>query len=632
MKLLHLEDHPRDASLVRDLLEPEWPDLDITVVTHREGFLSALTAHDYDVILSDFKLPGFNGWDALKLAREHRPDIPFIFLSGTVGEDAAVEIVRAGAADYLLKDRMQRLPLAIRRALKDRDELQQRRQAGERIREQAELLDKARDAIVVTDLAHLVRFWNQGAERIFGWSSHEVIGRKITEFFGAALRPTYAAMAERLAETDEWRGELTLGNKGNRPLLADVRVSVIRDADGQPKSQLNIITDITERKKLEAQFFHAQRMESLGMLAAGIAHDLNNALAPMLMAGELLRSRMTDPQDQQLLTMLGQSAERSAGLVRQILSFAGGRSDLRVLIQPKHLLREILDLMRDTFPKSIQLEHEIPNGLWTVRGNLVQIHQILLNLCINARDAMPQGGVLRLLARNQTLTDQTMTTVPEATPGSYVVLEVADNGTGIPPDVLAHIWEPFFTTKAEGKGTGLGLSTVRGIAANHGGFATVETAVGSGTTFRVFLPATTEPAAETRSTGSNDPLHAQGNGELILVVDDEASIRESVSAVLRQHGYRTLVIPDAIHALSQYVTRLREASLVISDLDMPGLNGIAFSQALFHLNPSVRILLTSGGADESTLHQITIMARVGFLAKPFTPETLLKKIRESLLN
>jgi two-component system, cell cycle sensor histidine kinase and response regulator CckA len=631
MKILHLEDNPHDAALVYDILVREWPGTELKVVDNRDAFIAALNEPDLDVILSDFRLPGFTGREALAMVRERRPGVPFIFLSGTIGEDTAVESVRGGAADYLLKDRLQRLPMALRRALDDRDQRQHRHQAEDRLREQAELLDKVQDGIIVTDFDHRVIYWSRGAERLVGWSFEEVANRNFVDLAGLAAARAIKEMVKQLEARGEWRGEISLLDKQRNSQLVEMRVTTIRDENGAPKSWLTIITDISERKRLEEQLLRAQRLESLGMLAAGIAHDLNNALAPMLMAGGLLRARVHDPSDLRLVTLLEQSAERGAAMVKQIVSFAGGRDRQRVLLQVKHVVRDVLQLLQDTFPKSIRIEHDLPNSIWAVRGDPTQLHQVLLNLCINARDAMPHGGTLNLIVRNEVVSADTAHALPGATPGRFVLIEVRDSGSGIPAELIEQIWQPFFTTKSEGKGTGLGLSTVRGIVANHGGFLAVESASGRGATFRVYLPAEADATdAPTSSSAGAQPAR-RSTGELVLVVDDQATVRESINAVLTQFGYRLLTAADGIEVLSKFADRMRDVALVITDLDMPGLNGVALSQAILHLNPAVRILFISGTGEIVAAKRVKTGANSAFLAKPFTPTALLAKV-DSLLD
>ncbi len=623
MIVLHLEDNLRDADLVAAQLASDWPDAKITLVSHRAAYLEALASGTFDIILSDFRLPDINGRDALALARAQRPGTPFVFLSGTVGEEVAVEIVRAGAADYLLKDRMQRLGHALRRALQDAEARRLHHEAEERIREQGELLNEARDGIVVTDMDNRIIFWNKGAVRILGWSAEEALGKVSVELLGAEIEPQSKESGHQV----EWHREIGLVNKLGSRLTVEVRMTLVRDGSGQPKSRLKIITDITEKKKLEEQFLRAQRLESLGMLAAGIAHDLNNVLAPVLMGAPLLRARATHPTDVRLLGSIEESAARGAGLVRQILSFAHGSSGTKTLIQVKHLLRDVTGLLAQTFPKSITLDEHVGPGLWTVLGNPTQVHQVLLNLCVNARDAMPEGGRLRISAANRDIDAAAAEFLPGAIPGPYLELEVSDTGAGIPPEILSRIWDPFFTTKGEGKGTGLGLATVRGIVSNHGGFLTVNSTVGRGTTFRVFLPASSESAGNDQRGGSTHPFFALGKGELVLAVDDEAPVRELLKEFLTRQGYRVLTAENGLGAIAVFAPRMVEIALVITDLSMPEMGGADLARTLPLLNPAVKILFMSGGAigpDGAPPPGTPI------LKKPFSGDELLKAVQATL--
>ena len=504
-----------------------------------------------------------------------------------------------------------------------------RRHAAElQIREQADLLNHAYDAIIVTDLESRVIFWNRGAEKLYGWTAAEAMGQISPALFGpenvAELTGPFAAVAK----TGEWRGELHLHDRSGRSIVVKSNFTRILDDQGRPKARLGISSDITANRQLEEQFFRAQRLESIGLLAAGIAHDLNNVLAPILMGAPMLRLRTKDPMDIKLLGSMEKSAERGASLVRQILGFAHGVGGSPQPVQMKHLARDIIAVIEETFPKTITFEHNLPPDLWVISANPTQMHQVLLNLCVNARDAMPNGGTLRLEVRNAVL-DEPAATMKGAQPGSYLVLEVGDTGTGIAPDILEHIWEPFFTTKAANQGTGLGLSTVRGIVEKHSGFITVKTAVGKGTTFQVYLP-----ASET-VTGAltNSPLPSvqRGHGELILIVDDEADIREVVSATLISHGYRVLVAADGLEAVALFAPRSTEIKLVITDLHMPGLEGGTLAIVLRRLDPGVRLLAMSGlSAGRSRNAPLPGIFQDAFMMKPFTIETLLKTVHRQL--
>jgi PAS domain S-box-containing protein len=393
---------------------------------------------------------------------------------------------------------------------------------------------------------------------------------------------------------------------------------------GKPAAQV-ILHDLTERLKLEEQFRQAQRLESLGMLAAGIAHDLNNVLAPILMGAPLLRETSSNAWDRDLLTDIEKSALRGTSLVRQILGFAQGMGGEPQTIQATYLMADIVDVLRRTFPKNIGIEQRVPKDIWPIKANPTQIHQVLLNLAVNARDAMPQGGQLRLRAENCELDEATVGAFQGARPGRWMVLQVEDTGTGIPADVLARMWEPFFTTKPADKGTGLGLSTVRGIVETHGGFITVQTAPGHGTTFRAYFP----PAEGAPSVEPSVPLAPRGDGELILVADDVASIRNLADTILSRHGYRVLSAVDGTDALTQFM-RIEKISLVITDLDMPNLAGSTLVEIVRRLNPAVKVIAMSGIA-AAPAEVLRLEARPdAFLLKPFTAQEILSLAHEVL--
>jgi len=331
-------------------------------------------------------------------------------------------------------------------------------------------------------------FWNMGAERMYGWTRQEVLGRKMDELLYTQPKELKEAYRVTLSQGD-WHGELQHFTKDGDELMIESRWTLIRDNEGLAKSVLAINTDITEKKMIEAQFMRAQRMESIGTLAGGIAHDLNNILAPIMMSIELLKETSTDPMSANILKTIEVSAKRGADIVRQVLSFARGLEGERIEVQLKHLLNEVQSIIKDTFPKDIRLEFSIPNDIWTILGDPTQVHQILLNLCVNARDAMPNGGSLSVNVENCVLDEHYAAMNLQAKAGRYVQISVADTGTGIPPTLLEKIFEPFFTTKPINKGTGLGLSTVMAIVKSHGGLINVYSEPNKGTTFKVYLPA-----------------------------------------------------------------------------------------------------------------------------------------------
>jgi PAS domain S-box-containing protein len=400
--------------------------------------------------------------------------------------------------------------------------------------------------------------------------------------------------------------------------------------DGSIDAIQGAMQDITEQKTLELQFLRSQRLESVGILAGGIAHDLNNVLAPILMSIDLLRMDETDPERLAILAGVESSAQRGADMVRQVLTFARGAEGRRISVQVRHIVREVEKIVRDTFPKNIMLRTDVPGELWPVTGDPTQLHQVMVNLAVNARDAMPCGGTLSVALREVMVTEQEAALESRAKPGAYVVLEVADTGTGIPAQVMERIFDPFFTTKETGKGTGLGLSTSASIVKSHDGFMAVESTVGKGSTFRVFLPADTEAI-----TGPRDaiaPTAKRGLGELILVVDDEPAVRVITKRALERLGYRVLTAGDGAEAISQFAAHRDEVALVITDMMMPVMDGSTLIEMLVRMEHSVRIVAVSGVV--SALREVEEQAGRdnvrGFLQKPYSTDILLASIREAL--
>jgi PAS domain S-box-containing protein len=373
-------------------------------------------------------------------------------------------------------------------------DITEQKKADETLREQAALLDKAQDAILVRDLRNTIRFWNKSAERLYGWTANEAIGRAVV---GLLYHDPAAMLAatETVITKGEWVGEIEQWTKDGRPLMVEGRWTLVRDDLGRPKTILAINTDITQRKKLEQQFLRSQRMESVGTLAGGIAHDLNNVLTPIMMAIELLKMEETNPKRLNVLTTIESSAKRGADMVRQVLSFARGVEGQKLEVHVVLLISEIEDIIRETFLKNIHIISNLPGDLWVVDGDSTQLQQVLLNLCVNARDAMPDGGTLTISASNQILDEGFVSLNLDSKVGPYVVIQVEDSGIGMSQEVMNRIFDPFFTTKDLGKGTGLGLSTTQAIIKSHGGFIRVYSEVGHGSKFWVYLPARAETAS-----------------------------------------------------------------------------------------------------------------------------------------
>ncbi|MDR3403517.1 MAG: PAS domain S-box protein [Chthoniobacter sp.] len=509
------------------------------------------------------------------------------------------------------------------------EDVTERRQAEERVREQAAMLDLAHDAIIVRGFNdHKISFWNRGAESLYGWMASETAGRDVGEqIYVDPAGPD--EIRDALLTKDEWRGETRHKTRSGKQLTVNTRATLVRDAEGVPKSVLTINTDITGQKELEARFLRAQRMESIGTLASGVAHDLNNILSPIMMSVPLLRRDLPGEAREDIISSIELCAERGAQIVKQVLTFGRGLEGERRPMQIASVIQEIMKILYETFPKDVQIDTDLSADLWLVVGDATQLHQVVLNLSVNARDAMPLGGKLKLRARNVMLDESFTSMLPGATPGPNVLLEVEDSGGGIPPEIVERIFDPFFTTKGIGKGTGLGLSTVIGIVKSHGGHIGVKSEVGVGTTFQVYLPAAAgdSPAAHASQSSAEIPI---GHGECILVVDDEEHVRRSVRFALEVHGYTVMEAFDGTDALAIFAQNTDQIALVLTDLMMPYMDGVALVHALRRIKPEIPIIASTGLGRKRQLAELERMNIQAMLTKPYGNDVLLNSVHAAL--
>ncbi len=750
LRALLVEDSADDAKLLlRELKRSGF------TVTHQRvdtavALREALRSQVWDIVLSDWTMPGFNGLEALAIVRASGLDRPFILVSGTIGEDIAVDAMRAGANDYFLKSQLTRLGPAVNRELREatsrqarrasdeqvrllshavlqapvtiiitdtagrieytnpkftqltgytfeemrgqqtnllksgltppvvyaelwqtitagrewRGELQNRKKdgalfwelasispirdgagkithflaakldisenkvAGKRIFEQGELLNAANETIVVVDLENRISFWNHGAERLLGWTAGEMLGKPLNDVFALGGVASGAPVHPAIATVGDWRGEIHGYKRSGDPVVLETSITALRDEAGQPTGRLSICTDITKKVKFAEQFLRTQRLEAIGALSSGIAHDLNNILAPILLLAPMLRDKLADPNDAELLEMVERSAQRGATIVRQLLTFGRGIEGERVPVAVQHLLREMLGIMRETFPRDITIAPDVAADLLPVMADATQIHQVLMNLCVNARDAMSAGGRLTLTARNLRLSEQAAALLPLAKAGCYVVLTVGDTGHGIAPEFVGRIFEPFFTTKEIGGGTGLGLSTVLGIVKSHGGFVTFDSKVGHGTEFNVYLPAIINPDASVPPTAVAET--PGGQNELVLVVDDEVSIRTTLCSVLESRGYRVLTAANGKEALEILHGHCAEIRLVLTDLMMPVMGGLALIRKALVLEPGLKFVAMTGLGDTERRAELASLGVVEIVMKPCGPQEILAALGRQL--
>jgi PAS domain S-box-containing protein len=637
LRILILEDVPTDTELVEYELRKAEISFSSKRVETREDFIKALEEYAPDLILSDHTLPSFDGMEALKIAKEKSPDVPFIFVTGSLGEEGAIETLKSGATDYVLKDNLSRLAPSVRRALREAEERREHKRALEALKDSQALLagivDSAMDAIISLDSQQRIVHFNRAAEKMFGYSSSDIIGQPVDILIPERFRNAHREHIKTFGDYDVTNR--TMGSTGGISGLRSngeefpIEASISQvEALGQ-KIFTVILRDVTDRKKLEAQFLRAQRMESIGTLAGGIAHDLNNVLQPIMMALQLLRNTYKDEKSQVWIDTLESSATRGANLVKQVLSFARGVEVERTIIQTRYVIAEAGKIAKETFPKNIEIKTDIPKDLWTIQGDVTQLHQVLMNILVNARDAMTNGGILSISGENFYVDENYAQVHMDAKVGPHVVITVSDTGIGIPPELRDKIFEPFFTTKELEEGTGLGLSTAYGIVKGHGGFINVYSEIGKGTRFKVHLP-----AAETNETKKIGEKQIDdillGHGELILIVDDEPSVQEIARVTLETYGYRVMTGTDGAEAIALYAQHLPDIKAVVLDMMMPIMDGPSCIRALRKVDPDARIIAVSGLKEHGRFGDVDSTDVHAFLSKPFTAEVLLRTLRKVL--
>ena len=500
-----------------------------------------------------------------------------------------------------------------------------RKMSEEKIKEQAALLDKTTDAILVQDSKNQIVYCNCGAESLFERAFSELSNRPLDEFiYGEDLLEYGKAMAI-LKDKGEWSGEVRIQMHAGMVKTTHSRWTLMKHEKRIGNSILTLFTDITDKKQLEQQLYRTQRMDSLGTLAGGVAHDLNNILAPILMGAQILKMKFPDEDTQRMVDTIETSAKRGAQLVKQILTFARGIESEFSLIQAKFVIKEVKGMVEDTFPKNIEFVAEIPNDLWPIVGDITQLAQVFLNLCVNARDAMPKGGSLKITAENVEFDKSFVAMYEKACLGKYVAIAVEDSGEGMPSEVVDKIFEPFFTTKPLGKGTGLGLSTCIGIIQSHNGFIDVQSKPGQGTTFKVFIPAESSDEGALTTETVDCP---KGNGEYILVVDDEVSICEISKETLEAYDYHVLTAVNGAEATALFARYSNDVSVVVTDMKMPIMDGVATIYAIKQLNPKIKVIAMSGVASgKKGLDRVKDEINA-YLEKPFTTPILLKTIHD----
>ena len=586
----------------------------------------ALDQQEWQIILCSQMLDDPSPIQVIQHVKDTGKDIPVIVISNTMQLDDIAQAMSIGASDYINIDHLVQLLPCIMRELRESTLRSERKKNEKKIIEQAALLDCVKDAIYVVDSNDRIFYWNRTAEKLYGWTAEEAVGKEL----GALLNPegsvTYAEAQKQVLEFGEWSGEIVQISKSKTFLTIQSHWILMPDPEQKTHRLLVTNIDLTHQKQMEARFLRSQRMESLGTLASGIAHDLNNVLSPIMMAVQFLKDVVTDEASKTMLDTLEISTQRGASIIKQVLTFARGVEGDQIILQPKYLIKEISRIVQETFPKNIVVKLNYPSNLWAIKGDATQLNQALLNLAINARDAMADGGQLSLIADNVQLDDGYAVMNPSAKKGPYVVLTVEDTGHGIPRDMLDKIFDPFFTTKSVGKGAGLGLSAAIGIIKSHGGFIHVQSDLGKGSQFRIYIPAIVlEDGVAATNNVESVP---QGTGQLVLVVEDEEALLNISQKILEKNGYRVLLAKDGTEAIAQFVQNQEAIKAVITDMVMPYMDGVSTIRALRKMKPDILIIAASGNMahqEEAEAKGATVDA---FLTKPFTAIQLLRTMDE----
>ena len=628
LRILYVVDDRARLERVGSILATANGSPHLEIVENREDFLAATTMSRWDILLCDYPHQAFDGFTVLLEASGIQEFVPLIFLGHQSSLRDAVGSIKAGAADFVPFTELQRLPSAIERALREAADQRERAQERRRLQEQAALIDLTQDGIIVIDLEGHVLHWNRGAEHLFGWTAEEALKCKLHELLKFCAPDGFPEYVHLLLSAGEWSGELTKHTRQGHQRIVQSRWSLMREPTAENQAILVVDSDITEQKKMEIQLLRAQRLESIGTLAGGIAHDLNNVLAPILLSVQMLREEFGTETAKDVLDTVEISARRGSNIIKQVLTFARGVTDQFAAVSPDGLISDIQKIAQETFPKAIHLQTLLPEGAWMIHGDATQLQQVLMNLAVNARDAMPNGGLLRLSAENVWVDENLVRLLPAARTGPFVLLQVSDTGQGIAPENLERIFDPFFSTKDPDKGTGLGLSTAMGIIKSHKGFIQVESQLNAGSKFKVFLPAVA--AVESCLETGSAPELLRGQGQTILVVDDEESVRTVTQRTLERYGYQVMTASDGAEAVALFAQDPTRIDLVLTDLMMPFMDGTATIRALRRMKPNVRLVVASGLASQARVGEVQHLDVQAVLRKPFNAETLLTTVHKIL--
>jgi PAS domain S-box-containing protein len=626
LRVLILEDVPTDAELVENELRSGGFEFVSTRVADQDSFREGLHRFSPGIILADYSLPGFDGASALAIAREEAPQVPFIFVTGAVGEDRAVDLLKSGATDFVLKDRLSRLPLCVKRALEEVKEKRRRERAEEECARLAVAVEQASESIIMAGLKGTIQYVNRSFEALNGCRREEVLGKTYFDFLPD--EPRGREIRETIDQGKHWHGRLVRKRKGGGTSELDVAISTVRDHSGKILSYLITERDVTREARLEQHMRKAQKMEALGTLAGGIAHDFNNMLATIVINTEMALLDLEEKSPARTsLPLVLKAASQGRELVKQIIAFSRQKEMELKPVKVSPILKENLSFLRSSLPTSIEIREDIVPGSDVILADPSNLHQIVLNLCTNAAHAMrEQGGVLEVKLNPVEVDSAMAANHPDLKPGPYLRLTVSDTGHGMSPQVMERIFDPFFTTKKPGEGSGMGMAVVHGIVQKYGGAITVYSEVGQGSTFNVFFP---RIEGEPEPARIPSPALSTGKGRILLVDDEEIQLR-TMQSMLKRLGYQVTARSSSPEALSEFQADPSGFDLVITDQTMPKMTGAKLAESFLKIRPGIPVILCTGFSEVVNGEKAKLLGICELVMKPFTVKEISEMIRRVL--
>ncbi|MEQ8188018.1 MAG: response regulator [Candidatus Eremiobacterota bacterium] len=627
LDVLHLEDSPVDAEVIHAVLLHDEIECNMVVVDSSDSFISALENNDFDLILADYTLPGFDGLTALQIARNMCPRTPFIIISGIIGEELAVEALKSGATDYVLKRNLSRLSPVVRRALTEVEEKKKIADLEEEHERFVTVIEQTSEYVIITDIKGNILYVNPAFELNTGYKKEDSAGKHISIFKSNELDDIfYENVYDTIKGGNVWSGHITAIKKDGTSYISSGSINPVRNKNGEIINYVFIFRDVTKEIVVEEQSRQSQKLEAIGIMAGGIAHDFNNILAAIMGYSELLESYIFDSRSKGFLGQVLKSCNRAKDLIKQILTFCRQGEEERKPLHIAPVIKEIMKFIRSSLPATIEINESIVTR-GAILADPTRIHQVVMNLCTNSAYAMREkGGILTIRLSEVDFDGESVKEFLELKEGKYIRLTVSDTGHGMDKKTVERIFEPFYTTKPKGEGTGLGLSVVHGIVKSYGGTSTVRSEPEKGSTFDLFFPCVEVDVME-ECAGDKD---LQGGDEHILLVDDEESLAMCYSNMLLKLGYNVTYETASIKALKNFCLKPGKYDLIITDYTMPKMTGFELSEELLKINPHIPVIIYTGSAEMIELEKYRITNVKEIILKPVPMRVIAQTVRKVL--